>query len=173
MCTHPAVLQGMFKFGGIELFGRSLEERLGGMSDNAVAGLYAEHEMAADSDTEFTARVSTKVGPVKARFSGKVTLMDIDPPNGYRIAGEGQGGVAGFAKGSAVVKLTDDGEDTLLNYDADAQVGGKLAQLGSRLIAGTARKTADDFFRNFAEKVGGAEAEGGTSVDTGGGSAAG
>ena len=125
------------------------------------------------SDTEFTARVSTKVGPVKARFSGKVTLMDIDPPNGYRIAGEGQGGVAGFAKGSAVVKLTDDGEDTLLNYDADAQVGGKLAQLGSRLIAGTARKTADDFFRNFAEKVGGAEAEGGTSVDTGGGSAAG
>lgn len=125
------------------------------------------------SDTEFTARVSTKVGPVKARFSGKVTLMDIDAPNGYRIAGEGQGGVAGFAKGSAVVKLTEDGEDTVLNYNADAQVGGKLAQLGSRLIAGTARKTADDFFRNFAEKVGGAEAEGGTSVDTGGGTATG
>ncbi|MBL28676.1 MAG: carbon monoxide dehydrogenase [Rhodospirillaceae bacterium] len=119
------------------------------------------------SDTEFTARVATKVGPVKARFSGKVTLMEIDAPNGYRIAGEGQGGVAGFAKGSAVVKLTEDGSDTVLNYDADAQVGGKLAQLGSRLIAGTARKTADDFFRSFAEKVGGAEAEGGTTVDTG------
>lgn len=107
------------------------------------------------SDTEFTARVHTRVGPVSARFSGKVELSDIDPPNGYRISGEGQGGVAGFAKGGATVKLTEDGDDTVLNYEANATVGGKLAQIGSRLIDSTARKMADDFFGKFAEEVGG------------------
>ena len=109
------------------------------------------------SDTEFSARVSTRVGPVSAKFTGKVELSEIDPPNGYRISGEGQGGVAGFARGGATVKLTEDGGATLLAYEANATVGGKLAQIGSRLIDSTARKMADDFFGKFAETVGQAE----------------
>ncbi len=111
------------------------------------------------SDTEMEAVAKVKVGPVSSRFKGKVTLSDLDPPNGYRISGEGSGGAAGFAKGGAAVKLTqaDDG-GTLLTYDVDATVGGKLAQIGQRLIDGTARKMADQFFSRFAEKVGRAEA---------------
>ena len=112
-------------------------------------------EMEKTSDTEFTARVHSRVGPVSARFSGKVELSEVDPPNGYRISGEGQGGVAGFAKGGATVKLTDDGGVTVLTYEANGTVGGKLAQIGSRLIDSTARKMADDFFTKFAEAVGG------------------
>lgn len=108
------------------------------------------------SDTEYTAKVATKIGPMQAKFTGKVTLSDMDPPNGYRISGEGQGGVAGFAKGGATVTLGSDGEATLLHYDADAQIGGKMAQLGSRLIDATARKTADQFFGAFSDLVGGA-----------------
>jgi hypothetical protein len=89
-----------------------------------------------------------------AKFTGKVTLSDLDPPNGYKIAGEGQGGVAGFGKGSAVVTLEDDGSGgTILRYTADSQVGGKMAQLGSRLIDATAKKLADEFFGKFAEVV--------------------
>jgi carbon monoxide dehydrogenase subunit G len=106
------------------------------------------------SDTEMSAKVRLRVGPVSAAFSGKVTLSDIDPPNGYKISGEGQGGVAGFAKGGAVVRLTDDGGVTVLAYDVDAQVGGKIAQIGARLIQGTARKLADQFFGKFAEHLG-------------------
>ncbi len=106
------------------------------------------------SDTEMTAKVRLRIGPVSAAFGGKVTLSDIDPPNGYKISGEGQGGVAGFAKGGAVVRLTDDGGVTVLNYDVDAQVGGKIAQVGARLITGTAKKLADQFFGKFAEMVG-------------------
>jgi carbon monoxide dehydrogenase subunit G len=106
------------------------------------------------SDTEMSAKVRLRIGPVSAAFSGKVTLSDIDPPNGYKISGEGQGGVAGFAKGGAVVKLTDDGGVTVLAYDVDAQVGGKIAQIGARLIQGTARKLADQFFGKFAEHLG-------------------
>lgn len=105
------------------------------------------------SDTEFQATVTLKVGPVKARFKGKVTLSDLDPPNGYTINGEGQGGPAGFAKGGAKVSLRDDGGVTVLSYTATANVGGKLAQIGSRLIDATARKVADDFFAAFAETV--------------------
>ncbi len=108
------------------------------------------------SDTEWTAKVTAKVGPVKAKFGGKVTLSDLDPPNGYKITGEGTGGAAGFAKGGAVVKLADDADATKLSYVVQAQVGGKLAQIGSRLIEGTSRKMADDFFTRFAEIVGGA-----------------
>jgi carbon monoxide dehydrogenase subunit G len=104
------------------------------------------------SDTEFTATVVAKVGPVKASFQGKVTLSDIDPPNGYRISGEGKGGV-GFAKGGAAVTLTDADGGTRLAYRVDAQVGGKLAQLGSRLIDGTAKSMANDFFGRFAALV--------------------
>jgi carbon monoxide dehydrogenase subunit G len=106
------------------------------------------------SPTEMTAKVRLRIGPVSAAFGGKVTLSDIDPPNGYKISGEGQGGVAGFAKGGAVVRLTDDGGVTVLAYDVDAQVGGKIAQVGARLITGTAKKLADQFFGKFAEMVG-------------------
>ncbi|MDE0176328.1 MAG: carbon monoxide dehydrogenase subunit G [Defluviicoccus sp.] len=111
------------------------------------------------SDTEFSAKVTSRVGPVTAKFTGKVELSDVDPPNGYTISGEGQGGVAGFAKGGAKVQLADDGDGTLLTYEANGTVGGKLAQIGSRLIDSTARKMADDFFDKFAEAVGGAEEE--------------
>ncbi len=110
------------------------------------------------SDTEMQAKVTAKVGPVKARFGGKVTLSDLDPPNGYKITGEGSGGAAGFAKGGAAVQLSDEGQGTRLTYKVDAHVGGKLAQIGSRLIDATARKMADDFFRNFTEVVGGGAA---------------
>jgi uncharacterized protein len=105
------------------------------------------------SDTELSAKVLAKVGPVQARFAGKVTLSDLDPPNGYRISGEGTGGAAGFAKGGATVHLADDGSGTLLTYKVEAQVGGKLAQIGSRLIDATARKMAGDFFQRFAQVV--------------------
>ncbi len=111
-------------------------------------------ELDKTSDTEFTARVHTRVGPVSAKFTGKVELSEIDPPNGYRISGEGQGGVAGFAKGGAAVKLAEDGGETVLTYEANATVGGKLAQIGSRLIDATARKMADEFFGKFAAAVG-------------------
>jgi carbon monoxide dehydrogenase subunit G len=94
-----------------------------------------------------------KIGPVKAKMKGKVKLSDLDPPNGYKITGEGEGGVAGFAKGGASVSLSDKDGGTALKYDVDAQIGGKLAQLGQRLIAGTAKKLADDFFAKFAANV--------------------
>jgi carbon monoxide dehydrogenase subunit G len=106
------------------------------------------------SDTEMSARVKLQIGPVSARFSGKVTLSEIDAPNGYRIAGEGSGGAAGHAKGSALVHLVEDGEGTLLRYEARADVGGKLAQLGGRLIDATAKKLAGEFFGKFGEVVG-------------------
>ena len=112
-------------------------------------------ELNKDSETELSATVKSKVGPVSATFKGKVSLSEIDPPNGYRISGEGSGGVAGFAKGGTEVKLAEDGEGTVLTYVADAQVGGKLAQIGSRLIDSTAKKMANEFFGKFAEEVGG------------------
>jgi uncharacterized protein len=117
---------------------------------NSIPGC---QELEKTSDTEFTAKVRAKVGPVSATFTGKVTLSEIDPPNGYTISGEGQGGVAGFAKGGAKVSLEEDGGETILRYGVQAQVGGKLAQIGSRLIDGTARKMADDFFNKFVEAV--------------------
>ena len=104
-------------------------------------------------DNQFAAVAVAKVGPVKARFKGQVALSDLDPPNGYRIAGEGQGGVAGFAKGGAVVRLEDAEGGTRLSYDVEAQVGGKLAQIGQRLINSAAKKIADDFFARFAKAV--------------------
>ncbi len=103
----------------------------------------------ATGDNEYLAKITAKVGPVKARFKFKVSLQDIDPPQSYVIVGEGQGGAAGFAKGAATVMLAADGEDTILSYSVKASVGGKLAQLGGRLIDGTARKMADEFFSNF------------------------
>ncbi|WP_340149743.1 carbon monoxide dehydrogenase subunit G [uncultured Sneathiella sp.] len=105
------------------------------------------------SDTEFTATVKVKVGPVSANFKGNVTLSNIDAPNGYTITGEGKGGAAGFGKGSADISLTDSDDGTLLSYNANASVGGKMAQIGSRLIDGTAKKLAGEFFANFNELV--------------------
>ena len=101
-------------------------------------------------ENEFSAVATNKIGPVKARFKGKVRLTDIDPPNGYKISGEGDGGVAGFAKGGASVSLSDKDGGTLLTYNVEAQIGGKLAQLGQRLVNGAAKKLADDFFVRFA-----------------------
>jgi carbon monoxide dehydrogenase subunit G len=106
------------------------------------------------SDHEFEAVATNKIGPVKARFKGRVTLSDLDPPNGYKISGQGDGGVAGFAKGGATVSLTSaDGGGTLLSYAVEAQIGGKLAQLGQRLVNGAAKKLADQFFEKFATAV--------------------
>ncbi|SFL36793.1 hypothetical protein SAMN03159423_1528 [Bradyrhizobium sp. NFR13] len=111
-------------------------------------------ELDMTSPTEMTAKVVIKVGPVKATFGGKVTLSDLDPPNGYRITGEGSGGVAGFAKGGAAIRLeaVSDNE-TILHYEVDSQIGGKLAQLGGRLIDSTAKKLAGEFFTKFGAVV--------------------
>jgi carbon monoxide dehydrogenase subunit G len=100
------------------------------------------------SDTEMTAKVTVGIGPVHASFTGRVKLSDLDPPNGYRLSGEGSGGLAGHAKGGATVRLFDDGKGTLMKYEAQADVGGKLAQLGSRLIDSAAKKLTDEFLRN-------------------------
>lgn len=110
-------------------------------------------ELIKHSDTEMTAIAVVKVGPISARFQGKVTLSDLDPPNGYRITGEGQGGVAGHAKGGATVQLLADGSETILRYEASAQVGGRLAQLGGRMIDATARSMSAAFFSKFADVV--------------------
>jgi len=110
-------------------------------------------------DDAFIGRAVIALGPVKAKFSGKVTLTDLDPPSSYRLVGEGTGGAAGFGKGGAVVTLTEeDAQTTMLNYTAEAQVGGKLAQIGSRLIQSSAKKIADDFFAKFAARVASEEA---------------
>lgn len=107
----------------------------------------------ATSENTFEARLVTKIGPVKAKFKFDVELSDLDPPNGYTISGAGQGGAAGFAKGSASVSLTEQDGATLLAYNVQANVGGKLAQLGARLIDGVAKKMADEFFENFKKIV--------------------
>ncbi len=111
-------------------------------------------EMKRISDTEFEARVLAQVGPVRARFTGRVQLTELDPPRSYVLVGEGKGGAAGFARGRARVELAEEDGVTVLRYRAEASVGGKLAQIGSRLIQGTARKMADAFFARFAEIVG-------------------
>ena len=111
------------------------------------------------SDTEFQAIATNKIGPVKARFKGKVRLSDLDPPNGYKISGEGDGGVAGFAKGGATVALSEKDGGTLLSYNVEAQIGGKLAQLGQRLVNGAAKKLADQFFAKFAAQFAPTEGE--------------
>jgi carbon monoxide dehydrogenase subunit G len=101
------------------------------------------------SDTQFTARITMAIGPVKAKFSGDVMLSEIEAPNAYTITGKGSGGAAGFGKGSARVTLIPDGSGTLLRYAAKASVGGKLAQIGQRLVDSAAKKMADEFFTNF------------------------
>jgi carbon monoxide dehydrogenase subunit G len=110
-------------------------------------------------DHHMRATAVVKVGPITARFNGEVTLSDLDPPNGYRIDGEGQGGAAGFAKGGASVRLRDDGGATVLDYEVDAQVGGKLSQLGGGLIDVTAKQMANAFFKRLAQTVAAPEVE--------------
>jgi carbon monoxide dehydrogenase subunit G len=110
-------------------------------------------ELEKTGDNGFRAIATIKIGPVKATFKGSVTLSDIDPPNGYKISGQGEGGVAGFAKGGATVHLAPKDGGTLLTYNVEAQIGGKLAQLGQRLVNGAAKKVADDFFQSFATAV--------------------
>jgi len=110
-------------------------------------------------ENQYQVLMVARVGPVSAKFKGKLTLSDIQPPSSYSIAFEGQGGAAGFAKGGAQVRLSAQGESTRLAYDVKASVGGKLAQIGSRLIDAAARKVADDFFRTFKAKVGAAQGD--------------
>ncbi len=113
-------------------------------------------ELTKISDTELEATARAKIGPVSARFKGRVTLSDLHPPNGYTLTGEGSGGAAGFAKGQAKVTLVTDGGATVLHYTVKATVGGKIAQIGQRLIDGAAKKMADDFFEQFSLLAGGA-----------------
>lgn len=117
-------------------------------------------ELTKTSDTEFEAVVTLKIGPIKAKFNGAVELTNLNPPHSYTITGEGKGGVAGFAKGGADVSLKEDGPDaTILSYSAKADVGGKMAQLGSRLIQSTSKKLAGQFFSDFNARVTGGDAE--------------
>ncbi len=115
-------------------------------------------------ENEMAATVVAKVGPVKATFTGAVRIENVDAPRRYSIVGEGKGGIAGFASGGADVELEEDGEDTVLRYDVNAKVGGKIAQLGGRLINGVAKKYADNFFDTFAKEVQGSGVAGETSA---------
>ncbi len=110
-------------------------------------------ELIKHSDTELEAKVVLKIGPVKAKFSGNVILDPINPPEKFSLTGEGNGGIAGFAKGGAEVELIEEGNETVLKYVAKADVGGKIAQLGSRLVLSTSKKLAGQFFGKFADEV--------------------
>ena len=110
-------------------------------------------ELEQTAEGRFEARMSMKIGPVKARFDTDIELSNVNPPESYTISGQGKGGPAGFGKGSADVTLEAQGEQTILRYTAALQVGGKLAQIGSRLVGGSARKIANDFFSRFAEEL--------------------
>jgi uncharacterized protein len=136
------------------------------LNDPAVlqASIPGCESLVKQADDALAATVSVKIGPIAARFTGKVKLSDLDPPNGYTISGEGQGGVAGFAKGGAKVRLADDGGGTLLGYAVQAQVGGKIAQLGARLIDASARQMADAFFDRFSAQVAPPVVEAGTGA---------
>lgn len=118
-----------------------------------------------EGENGFIAVAEVKIGPIGARFKGNVTLNDLDPPNGYTIEGSGNGGVAGNAKGAAKVRLSDDGAGTLVSYDVDAQVGGRMAQLGGPIIDATAKQLAGKFFSRFGEIVGGAAAAAPAAVE--------
>ena len=119
------------------------------------------------SDNEYRILITAAVGPVKAKFTGKLVLSDLNPPNSYSLSFEGSGGAAGFGKGGAQVSLKAEGAATRLTYSAKASVGGKLAQVGSRLIDGVVRKMADDFFTAFNEKLAGPAAAGAAAPATG------
>ncbi|HET7764624.1 MAG TPA: carbon monoxide dehydrogenase subunit G [Burkholderiales bacterium] len=116
------------------------------------------------SDNEYKVAIVAAVGPVRAKFAGKLLLSDLNPPNSYSLSFEGSGGAAGFGKGGAQVSLKTEGSSTRLSYSAKASVGGKLAQVGSRLIDGVAKKMADDFFAAFNEKLAGAASPKGDDI---------
>ena len=126
-----------------------------GLNDPAVlqASLPGCKSLERTGENEFTATVTAKIGPVSATFKGKVELADLDPPHGYTLSGRGQGGPAGFAKGSAQVRLTPDGDGTILRYSAAVEIGGKLASVGSRLIGGVSTKLAGEFFESFGRVI--------------------
>jgi carbon monoxide dehydrogenase subunit G len=128
---------------------------------SCIAGCEAVDKTA---ENEYRIALTASVGPVKAKFTGKLSLSDLDPPNSYAIAFEGSGGAAGFAKGGAQVKLTTEGSATRLNYSAKANIGGKLAQIGSRLVDGVAQKMANDFFVKFNQVMG--QSAGSTSAES-------
>ena len=132
------------------------EEVWSALNDTEIlkASLPGCESMEVTGENAFIAKITAKVGPVKAKFTLNITLSDLDPPNGYTITGEGKGGVAGFANGGATVSLREDGSNTILCFSVKANVGGKLAQLGARLIDGVAKKMADEFFGTFSEIVG-------------------
>jgi carbon monoxide dehydrogenase subunit G len=109
-------------------------------------------EFEKDGDTDYRAKITATIGPVRARFNTTLSLEDLDPPQSYRIVGESKA-AAGFGRGSAAVRLEDTGDGTVLHYDADFKVGGKLAQVGSRLVVGATKKTADEFFSAFATSI--------------------
>ena len=140
------------EFTGSQTIAATREQVWAGLNDPAVlqACVPGCEEFIGESDDGYKAVVVAKVGPVRARFKGTLVISDRDGPNGYRIVGQGEGGIAGFGKMNATVKLTDADEGgTLLTYVADAQVGGKLAQIGSRLVTSVANKLAAEFFTRF------------------------
>lgn len=143
-----------FKMDGEFVLPAPREEVWNGLNDPEILArcITGCQELEKTGENSFSAKVKMKIGPVSATFSGKVDLRNIDAPNGYRIEGQGEGGAAGFAKGAADVALSDVEGGTLLRYDVDAVIGGRLAQLGGRLIAGVAKKQADQFFGNFAKE---------------------
>ena len=120
-----------------------------GILRNSIPGCEEIEQL---SETELVATVVTRIGPIKAKFKGHVTLSDLNPPSSYSITGEGKGGTAGFAKGGAKIVLEEDGEATIMRYEVQIDVGGKLAQLGGRLIEGTAKRLADEFFTRFKQE---------------------
>ncbi len=138
------------------------------LNDPAVlcACIQGCQSMERDGENTLIAAVKMKVGPVSSVFNGKIELLDLDPPNSYRLEGKGEGGAAGFAKGGARVTLADTEGGTLLRYDVSAEIGGRLAQLGGRLINGVAKKQADQFFENFAKqfRIDGVSEQGATSA---------
>jgi carbon monoxide dehydrogenase subunit G len=142
---------------GSERIGASREAVYAALNDPEILkqALPGCQELEKVSDTEFNAVIVVKVGVIKATFKMAGTLLDLDPPNGYTLKGEGKGGVAGFAKGNAQVRLEEDGGGTILHYTVGADIGGKLAQLGARLINSTAMKFAGEFFGNFSRIVAG------------------
>ena len=149
------------KFAGETLIAASREEVWQALNDPKVlkACIPGCDSLDPTEDGGFTAIVRQKIGPVSATFEGRVAIEDPDPPNSYRLVGQGSGGVAGFAKGGALISLTDEDGKTRLVYDAEAQLGGKIAQLGGRLVSGVANKVADQFFEEFGRQVTGAPAE--------------
>ncbi|MCY4260394.1 MAG: carbon monoxide dehydrogenase subunit G [Rhodobacteraceae bacterium] len=143
------------KFEGQRIINASREEVWNALNSTEVlkAAIPGCSEFSGSAEEGFVATVTQKIGPVKATFNSTLTLDEVDAPNSYLIIGEGKGGAAGFAKGTARVRLNDHQEGTELDYEVDAKIGGKLAQLGSRLIGGVARKLTDRFFTTFQEEV--------------------